>query len=255
LKLRGLDGADKHLITQIKAQMTERLTGKPDSGGAMSGLISFSKIEIKTTLEGKVLPEDKIMQSSLKQVKTLGADIRVDKQGELQTLKVNVRSPNKFTRLDLLDLGSQVLLSLEAVVAPLPGVEVSHDRPWKAKRKLLLGSLRAPQEAQADLTYTYHGMRQRDGKTEVVVFIKGDVRGAKGPGLNVSGRLEGQAIVDLAANQVIFADCRMNMDLDLPVGQGDSLQANGTMSVVMTRKLTEGEERDKLPKEKAEAEK
>ncbi len=53
-----------------------------------------------------------------------------------------------------------------------------------------------------------------------------------------------QAIIDLKTNQVRFADVNLDLDLDLSDGQ-DSFQANGSMQIVLNRKILEGDERQK----------
>ena len=201
----------------------------------MNGTIDFRKVAVKVSLDKKDMPADKILENSLKSLAKLQAATRVDEQGDVTTLKVDAPVKDRLTREDLLGLGSSLMLSLQAVTVPLPGQEVRHEKPWKSTRKLQLGSPRQPQEVTADVTFTYHGTRERLGQTEAVVFISGQVRGPKGAGLSASGRMHGQAIINLKTNQVIYADTNLNLDLDLSNGQ-DTIQANGTLRIVMQRK-------------------
>ena len=65
--------------------------------------------------------------------------------------------------------------------------------------------------------------------------------------------MTGQAVVDLKTNTIRFADANLNIDLDLTNGR-DSMQANGTMKIVLTRKILEGAERDAALKDPPAAE-
>jgi S1-C subfamily serine protease len=248
LRIRALDGADKHLVTEIKAQMVERLVGK-DQEDSMPGAIGFTQLGVKTTLEKEVLP-DPVMDKSLKSSKALQALTLIDKQGDLKPLRIEVAPAVRDlnARLDLTWVGQQVLQGLEAVTVPLPGKEVSHDKPWKAQRKLVLGSQSGSQPALVDVIYTLHGMREGAGRSDAVVFLTGQVRGQKGSGAGVSGRMDGQAVVDLKTRHVRFADVNLNLDLDLTDGK-NSVQANGTLKIVLKRTPLEGAEREKTLKE------
>ena len=49
--------------------------------------------------------------------------------------------------------------------------------------------------------------------------------------------------MDLKTNQVTFADTAMNLDLDLPAGRGESMQASGTLAISIRRMALQGEGR------------
>jgi hypothetical protein len=152
---------------------------------------------------------------------------------------------NKMTAQDLAWLGTQLMQSLETVTVPLPGQEVVHERPWKVQRKLTLGSQRASQPAILDVAIILHGLRERNGRSEAVVFLFGQVRGEPGAALSVGGDMDGQAVIDLKTNQVRFAEANLNLDLDLGKGK-ESFQAAGTLKITMTRTPLEGADRDKV---------
>jgi YD repeat-containing protein len=110
------------------------------------------------------------------------------------------------------------------------------DKPWKAQRKIKLGSGHSNEPGVADITFTYHGTRSNaDRPTEAVVFLKGTVRGKEGGDQAVGGTLSGTAVFDLKNKQVKYTDVTMNLDLDLPTRGGGSLQANGALKIVLNR--------------------
>lgn len=245
LKLRALDGGDSHLVLGFKAVMLERTLPASGPDGLAGATFTFSRVSLSDKLDNKELPADKIMLRSLQSLRAVRALARVDKQGAVTPLKVSAAVSNTTTRQDLLWVAGQALQALEAVTVPLPGQEVSHDRPWKAQRRLVLGSQKRSQPAIIDVTYTYHGTRVRDGRSEALVFLQGEVRGQKGARQLVSGRMDGQAVIDLKTNQVRYADANLNLDLTLTRGT-ESAQANGTMRIALERKVLQGAERDKV---------
>jgi hypothetical protein len=248
-KKRGLDGVDKHLVTETKAQMIERLVGNPDGSGTMAGLVTFKKVEVKTVIDNQVKP-DRDLDKSLKSIGALRALTAISKDGDLKPLKMDlgsVRDP--VTMFDLAFIGKDLLQSLEAVTVPLPGKEVSHDRPWKVQRKLMIGSRSASQPALMDVDYILHGVRERNGQPDAaVIFLFGHVRGAAGAAMSAGGYMDGVATVDLKTNQVRFAEANLNLDLDLTIGK-ESVQLSGTLKITLVRTPLEGAERDQIARD------
>jgi hypothetical protein len=249
LKVRGINGLDKHYVTEIKAQMTEQLIDKRDAGGKMPGLILFKQVTLKQTVD-KEVRRDPILDNSLKSLAALAALTVVDKQGDLKPagMAINNTVRDKDTKLDLSFVGRQLLTALEAVTVPLPGREVRHELPWKVKREILLGSsARSLKPAVMDVDCILHGLRVRNGRPEAVIFLFGQVRGAPGAVFSASGYMDGVASVDLQTNQVRFAEANLNLDLDLADGD-ESFPANGTRKITLVRTPLEGAERDQLVK-------
>jgi len=232
---------------ETKAEIIERALGKADADGAMAGQLAFKKIDILTKLDNEVIKEDQIVLDALKESGALTVMTQVDKQGNLKTLGMAGKLKDKTSQQLLGFFAYQIMDFLETVTSPLPGQEVSFEQPWKAQRKLQLGFQSAGQEALLDVTYRLHGVRGRGSNTEAVVFLKGEIRGQKGNDSGVSGQMTGQAVVDLKANQIRFADANLNIDLDLGSGR-NTTQANGTMKIVMERIELKGEEREKALK-------
>jgi S1-C subfamily serine protease len=249
LKIRGLNGLDKHLVTEMKAQMYEQLIGKSDADGTMPGLVLFKKVTVTTSLDKEVRRNARL-ENSLKSIAGVAAITLVDRQGDLRLLEMgiskNIRDTN--TKLDLVSIGSQLLASLEAVSVPLPGQEVRHEEPWKVTREIILGSsAQSDKPAVMDVDCILHGLRERNGRPEAVIFLFGQVRAAAGATLGASGYMDGVASVDLKTNQVGFAEANFNLDIDLSDGE-DHFQANGTRKITLVRTPLEAGERDQFLK-------
>jgi hypothetical protein len=248
LKIRALSGLDKHLVTEVKAQMYEQLIGKSDADGTMPGLVLFKKVTRTTSLDKEVRRNPR-MENSLKLIAGVAAITLVDRQGDLRLLEMgiskNIRDTN--TKIDLVSVGSDLLTSLEAVSVPLPGREVRHEEPWKVTREISLGGSSKSDKAVMDVDCILHGLRERNGRPEAVIFLFGQVRAAPGAIMGASGYMDGVASVDLQTNQVRFAEANLNLDIDLSDGE-DRFQANGTRKITLVRTPLEAGERDQFLK-------
>lgn len=249
LKMRGIDGRDKHFVTEIKGLMTEQLIGQPDKNGMVPGILVFKKLTVKNTVD-KVVQPDPILDKSLQSLAALRALTLITSQGDVKPagMAIDKSIRNLDTRADLTYYGMQLLQAMEAVTVPLPGREVRHEEPWKVKREILLGSAaRSAKQAVMDVDCILHGQRERNGRPEAVVFLFGQVRGAPGAALSAGGYMDGQAVVDLKTNQVRFAEANLNLDLDLTDGK-EHVQATGTRKISLIRTPLEGAERDQVVK-------
>ncbi len=241
LKIRALDGTDKHLVTVVNAELLERQIDAAGKDGAAPVLLTFKSLAVKQTFDKEELV-DKELAKSLTFAKAISALTRVDKQGDLDILKLGIDVKDKDVKTDLAIFGVQTLQYLEAVTVPLPGREVVHEKPWKHKREISLGSGRSAAPGLVDVEYSLHGVRDTEKQKEALVFLKGEVRGQKGGGSSVAGRLVGQGAVNLKTNQILFAEANLNLDLDLPTERGGSIQANGTLKIVLQRTPLAGKE-------------
>ena len=81
-------------------------------------------------------------------------------------------------------------------------------------------------------------MRTVGGRPEAVIKGDGVLRGRKGEGQNLAGKLELQASVDVASGQVVTASTRIDVDLDLTEDGGSSGLASGVYPVSLRRAPT-----------------
>src|SRR5262249_54453654 len=86
-----------------------------------------------------------------------------------------------------------------------------------------------------DMTYTYLGVRNRNGRDEALVDISGKLK-SRDIGVRFGCRLEGRALVDLETGVVTLARATTTMDLDLSLGRV-TIPARGTMDVLIERSL------------------
>jgi hypothetical protein len=134
------------------------------------------------------------------------------------------------SRKDLADISEQILQSMEAVAVTLPGQQVEVDKPWAAQQRLLFATPDKAEPAIADMKYSYLGVRSRSGRSEVVVRLAGTVRGPKGNGNNLDGRIWGTVVIDLESGHVILTEATIDVDMDVKFEEKTS-KISGTRAV------------------------
>ena len=92
----------------------------------------------------------------------------------------------------------------------------------------------------SDITYEYVGTRVRNKRDEVVILFTGVVRGRVGKGVNVGGKLRGEAWIDAKTGQVVLARNTVDIDLDATKGK-QKLKLSGTRESFVGRPLPDGE--------------
>jgi hypothetical protein len=91
--------------------------------------------------------------------------------------------------------------------------------------------------AQADLTYTYLGLREQAGNKEAVIHMEGTLRGQRGNAGNVGGTVTGTLIVSPETGQVVQGTATLKVDMDLTLKAGP-VKANGELAVNLKRNTT-----------------
>jgi hypothetical protein len=143
----------------------------------------------------------------------------------------------------------QMAQGLDSTVVPLPGIEVTIDKPWTVKRDVMISVAGSTELAVADLTFHYLGVRKAGGRSEAVVKGDGTIRGRKGEGSNLSGKMEVTSYVDVESGQIAAATTRVDVDLDL-TEDGGSGSVSGVYSVRL-RPATKSAVKGPAPKPQA----
>jgi hypothetical protein len=94
--------------------------------------------------------------------------------------------------------------------------------------------LGVPQTASMDVTYTYRGVRQQDGREVAVLSLSGNLVSARDPSAVLRGRTTGTAVVDPDTGLVIQATATADATLVVRY-RGDTFQARGTLEVNLSR--------------------
>jgi hypothetical protein len=123
------------------------------------------------------------------------------------------------------------------MTTPLSGDALKPLQTWKTQRLLEVGPLGMAVPVQADIRYTFLGVRQQLGKSQAVISMHGGLRGQRGDGSNVGGTLNGTLMVSPETGQVVEGVATLKVDLDLPQKRR-VVKANGELIVNLKRSAT-----------------
>ena len=230
LKIRDREGTDHDIVFKQQADVIQTLDDKVTALGEATGILTFSKPQISLRVDGKEIPLPKEDVEALKHIVQIRVAAKINAQGEFVSYRPDFKKVPADVREDVSSFALGVLKSFDAARAPLPTEEVAFGKPWKGTRELMIGSVGPAQTGVAELTYNYMGTRTRRGKGEALINLAGRVRGEKGEGDNLGGKMKGDAAFDLETGQVVFANTSMDIDFDLGEGR-TKRKASGTHTV------------------------
>jgi len=213
--------------------LREQLAGEADKGQFRIEA-RFTRLNLQMFVNDKVVKGDEELKKDLQALRVVSTLLEMDADGSCANGKVDLSKVPETSRENLSDIAEQVVQSLEVLTVPLPGDTVKPLQSWKAQRLLAVGPLGQAVPAQADLRYTYLGVRDRNGRQEPYISMKGTLRGRRGDGGNLSGSLTGTLSLLPTTGQVVDAGTSIKLDLDL-VAEGKALKVNGTLQVNLQR--------------------
>jgi hypothetical protein len=136
----------------------------------------------------------------------------LDRRALLQLAQDNPEHVNDLTRFH-----EMIQQSLESLSVSLPSSGTANPLDsWTAERQLPIDTPGKPELDKLAVTFTYMGVRKRDGRDEAVINMDGQVRGK---GDVVSGKAAGQILVDLSSGQTILADTTVKLQLEAILGE------------------------------------
>jgi S1-C subfamily serine protease len=234
LKIRDKDGVDHSLLLKSQAELLRVTDGKTNPTGTTTAKLSLSNLKKTFILDGKEAPQSARTQQLLTLAEGATTTLTMSKEGELIKVQPNVGTIPARDRTQVSMMLVDVIQGLDETVVPLPGQQVTVDKPWTAKRDVMISVLGSPELATAELTYRYLGVRTINGRMEAIVKADGIVRGQKGEGLNIGGKMEVQSTIDIESGQVVAGTARVDVDLDL-TQDGSAGLASGVCSVSLRR--------------------
>ncbi len=235
LKLRDKEGNDHSLVIKYQTDLLRENDGKAKADGSTTAKLSFSNAKQSLTFDGEEEPRSARLQQLLGQVDKVPTTLSITKEGELLDIRPGVTSVPAKDRNVMAYLVLQMAQGLDSTIIPLPGKEVTADKPWTAKRDVMVSVAGSPELAVADLTYRFLGVRTVNGRAEAVIKADGTVRGRKGEGANLAGKMEVQSTIDIESGQVVAGTARIDVDLDLTEDGMSGGAASGVYSVNLRR--------------------
>ena len=121
---------------------------------------------------------------------------------------------------------------LETSTIPIPTAPLACGDTWKGKRPLQLVN---NEQATLEMSYTYVGTRDRNGRKEAVVLLEGTILPQPFRQTD-KGTLNGAALVDLATGQVVLERALIELSVDTNFGNQPA-HLVGTTELQMKRTL------------------
>jgi hypothetical protein len=233
LRLRDSDGDEGTLKSNLSTSLSEQADAEPGDGGATRFRSRYTKLNIGLWINDKLIKGDEEDKKAFRDFRHVVLESEMDADGGPTTARADLAKVPESSKELINDVSEQVLQSLTALTAPLPGETLQPLQTWKVQRLLLVGPLGMGIPSQADLKYKYLGVRSRNGKDEVMIDIKGGLRGQRDRGA-VAGDVTGLLALSSETGQVIDGAVTFKVDVDLLVKQS-RVKANGQLSVSLKR--------------------
>jgi hypothetical protein len=198
--------------------------------------LQLSKLQVDVTYDKKSIADTKDDADFAKEVALVSTSVKQLEDGRFEPGAFNLRKIPRASQKNWQRITDQLQASLVNVSMGLPSGEVTYGKPWKSTRPLTIFIMGLPQPAVGELTYEYLGTRTRLGRDEAIITFKGDIRGGTGRLISVSGKIKGEAIVDLASGQIINSQSALDVDLDLTIDK-EKVRASGTLNARLIREL------------------
>ena len=230
LKLRDKDGDDHSLVIRYQTDVVRTTDGAAKADGPATARLDFSNARLTVTIDGREEKGSDRVRQLLSRVDQVPVKVTAGKDGELLGFTPAVGKVPPRDRAVMTYLVMQMAQGLDSTVVPLPGAEVAVGKPWTAKRDVMVSVAGSTELAVADLAFSYLGVRTVGGRAEAVVKAEGPIRGRKGEGQSLGGKMEVTSYVDVESGQITAATARTDVDLDL-AGDGGPERVSGVYSV------------------------
>jgi S1-C subfamily serine protease len=240
LRMRSMSGRGRALDAQGMSRLTANeearfteTTRSVDAGGTAKVRLQYESCTFGARVNNRELPLGQDTQRALKDVKALAVDLQIGKSGSVDAHQVDTSRAPEGSRRDLAQLQELVEQSLEVLTVPLPNKQVAAGTSWQAVLTLPIHIQgKRFETGTVAMTYTYLGVRKREGREEALLDLEGTVRGSK---THISGRAEGSVVFDLALGQVRENRTTYYLDLDLKLER--VVRGSGTLQMRLHRDL------------------
>ncbi len=218
-KLSGEDDDDDApAVIRTRVEFTENVAGSPQGGALLR--LKYQNASRDLIVNKKRIPDPRLteIRAILPHLQAL---LRIDALGNVTGNDLDRRSLQLVAlqagqRLqDVVKFHQPIQAALGALSVPLPGKEVQPLETWKAQRPLPINQLNRFEYGRLDLTFTYLGQRNRNGKDEAFIAIDGAAHGPAGKESEFSGKVSGSVLVDLATGQATLTETRVSMDIEV----------------------------------------
>jgi hypothetical protein len=233
-KIQG-EHEEHTLAVNSKSTLAEQ-SAAARSGETLPLRLGYRGFSLAILQDGKVIKGDDDLKQDINNIRFLVANVEMDGDGAVANTKADLSKVPRTSREFLEPIGDQLLQGLELVAVPLPKGDLKPLQTWNVQRIILLG---VPQvglgvQAQADIKYTYLGTRLHYKREIAFLNVTGRMKGVRGDGLGVGGKIEGGMQVALDTGEVLSSTMDFKAEADVKLKGGDG-KLFGTLKVQVKR--------------------
>lgn len=234
-KVTGPDGAEHTATASAQTSLTET-TEAVDAQELASVHLQYRAYDVKLRRDNQEMPNLPDIGQARQNIRSLAANLRVDRQGNFVGNEIDLSRVPTAVRRILASFHDEFQRELESLTVPVPNKQVVPGDSWNADKTVLIPTLDRSVPAHLGMTYTYTGTRERAGREEAVLQIKGDFEGMGEQHRHVSGRADGTAGVDLASGQITEAEMVFLFDVEMN-SLSRSPSSSGKLTLRLQREL------------------
>ena len=237
LRLRTEIGEEHSIKSNVVVGLGEQPDAAVAEGNGSRFRLNFRQWSLGFFVDDKLIKGNEDIHKLFNNLKLLTLNVDMDGDGSpTRTVPDFTRVPTD-SREALSDVADQVLQSLRVVTTPLPGDEVKPLQTWKTQSLLEIGPLGMALPAQANLKFTYLGVRESLGQQQAVIQIEGGLRGRRGNESHVGGTVSGTLFLAPETGQLVSGNATLKVDMDLAFKK-QPVKANGLLQVRLNRSET-----------------
>jgi hypothetical protein len=195
--------------------------------------MGYQSATFDVTVDGKSMPNAERTQTLVQGLGFVITQLVADNNGTVR--RNNVLTPRlpPAIKQPTLELHEILFAKLDAVNVPLPGRELTPGTSWAAARPLPIVTGEKADVTVLEMTYTYQGIRVRDGKQEAVIDLIGKLKGGRGMEQRYGGTAEGRAVYDVESGQILQSQLAVRFDAD--EGGSRPVRAVGDLDIRLER--------------------
>jgi S1-C subfamily serine protease len=222
MDLMGDEQENRNIKFDITSSVNER-TQSVSPDGRSQIRVDVDKFNLNVIVNERPAAIPDPQRRMLAEMNKLGIVMFYGPTGELLNSRHEYSDVKGNTsRMALDQFANQIADSLDLGAIPMPG-EVKPGQTWAAKRKFSVTHIEGHSTGNADITYTYLGVRQYNGREVAVCTMTGGLSGLGG--WNMKGQMNGSALIDVANGKVVKMNARLDFASLMQIGP---IQLNAT---------------------------
>jgi S1-C subfamily serine protease len=202
-----------------------------DGGDTTRAQLRYTSFSIGRSMNGQSVKAEAEHRTIGKNFLKTFADIEFDNDGSVLQSQTELKNVAADQQTTVGEISEHLLQALDLMSVSVPNGPLRPMETIRVQRDMLIGLPGKFVPAVANVRYQFFGTRTtRDGRPTANFQITGRVRGRRGDGLSIGGRLSGNADILLETGQVVTGRTDVKVDLDF-VAENVPLRLTGTLAI------------------------